>query len=178
MTGSPAPDAFNFRPSPPATASPRSKSELLATLADGPPPEPYVGLLATQVAVSQPTATDSLRALADKGLIQRHSDPSDRRRSMVEFTSAGRRLTRDLARVDDDLIAAISVLPTEVQEATLETLLMLIDRLVDTGAIDVARTCLTCRHHQTDGATHRCTLVGTDLPTAELRINCPDHDAA
>jgi DNA-binding MarR family transcriptional regulator len=152
--------------------------DLLTTLADGPPPEPTVGLLATEVAVTQPTATDSLRALADKALVERRPDPADRRRSTIELTAAGRRLARELSLGDDHLTAAIAALPTAVQEATLEALLSLIARLVDTGAIDVARTCYTCRYHRFDGTTHHCALLETDLPTAELRVNCPDHEAA
>ena len=152
--------------------------DLLTTLADGPPPDPSVGLLAREVAVSQPTATDALRALADKGLVARRRHPGDARRATIELTAAGRRLTRDLAGADDALVTAIAALPPAAQEATLETLLGLIARLVDQGAIEVARTCFTCRYHRYDGTRHHCALLATDLPTAELRINCPDHHAA
>ena len=152
--------------------------ELITILADGVPPEPSVGMLAAEVAVRQPTATDSLRALADKGLVSRRHDPTDRRRATFELTATGRRLATDLRRADVAVAAAIAELPDDVQAATLETLLSVIARLVATGTIDVARTCLTCHFHEPDGAGHRCTLLGVDLPAADLRVNCGEHRAA
>lgn len=152
--------------------------ELLTTLADGPPPPPLVGMLATEIGVAQPTITDSLRALERKGLVERHLDSDDARRTATRLTGAGRALVRDARAADADLVAAIGALPPGEQAVLLETLLGLIGRLVESGAITVARTCLTCRHHEYDGVTHHCTLLAADLAPAELRVNCPEHAAA
>lgn len=150
--------------------------DLLTVLADGQPPEPLVGLLATEVGVTQPTVTDSLRALQRKGLVERRRDLGDRRRARVGLTPAGRRFVDEVVVVaQDDLVDAVADLPRSVQEATLETLLTLIAGLVDTGAITVARTCLTCHYHRQDAGTHRCVLLGIDLPPGHLRVNCPEH---
>lgn len=148
--------------------------ELLTTLAGGPPPPPQVGLLAAEVGVAQPTATDSVRALERKGLVGRGGG----RRPALALTAAGRLLAEDLALADQDLVRAVEALPAAAQAATLEALLTLISRLVETGAVTVARTCLTCRFHEHDGAVHRCTLLGADLPPADLRVNCPEHELA
>lgn len=152
--------------------------DLLATLTDGPPPEPTVGRLAAEMSVTQPTATDAIRSLSDKGLVERRPDPVDRRRSAVELTEAGRLLVGGLAEADDEITTAVARLPLEVQEATLEALLIVIARLVEAGAIEVARTCFTCHHHRFDGTTHHCALLDMDLAPADLRVNCPEHHAA
>jgi DNA-binding MarR family transcriptional regulator len=152
--------------------------DLLSVLAGGPPPAALVGLLAREVGVSQPTVTDSLRALENKGLVRRDADPRDSRRTMVALTTTGHQLAADLADTDDALAEVIGRLPQDVQEATLESLLTLIARLVDNGTITVARTCITCRFHRHDGTTHHCNLLGIDLPTRELRVNCPEHQPA
>jgi DNA-binding MarR family transcriptional regulator len=152
--------------------------DLLADRAGGHPPDPLVGLLAREVGVSQPTVTDSLRALEIKGLVRRDPDRRDSRRTVVALTPSGHRLAADLADTDDALAEAIGQLPQQVQEATLETLLTLIAGLVDDGTITVARTCITCRFHRHDGTTHHCNLLGIDLPTRELRVNCPEHQPA
>ncbi len=150
--------------------------ELLAAVAEAPPPEPLVGALARELAVSQPTVTDSLRALADKGLLVRRPDPADRRRTVVSMTPAGSVLADQLSAADRTVRDAVAALDPGRQEEVLGALLDVIATFVDAGVIDVARTCTTCHHHRTsaDGG-HHCTLLGLDLAPVELRVNCPDH---
>lgn len=150
--------------------------ELLAVVAAGPPPEPLGGTLARELAVSQPTVTDSLRALVDKGLVARTPDPADRRRTLVSVTPAGAALADQLTAADRTVRDAIGALDPARQGELLDALLDVIARFVDAGVIDVARTCTTCHHHRRrpDGG-HHCTLLGTDLTPVELRVNCPEH---
>lgn len=152
--------------------------ELIAVLANGTPPTPGVGSLAAELAVSQPTTTDSLRALAAKGLLERRPDPGDRRRSIHTLTPDGRRVARRLDQADDVLVEVIGAIAVADQAATLGVLLRLIAGLVDRGAIDVARTCLTCSFHRSSGGIDHCTLLDVDLSPSELRVNCPEHVAA
>lgn len=150
--------------------------ELLSVLAEGPPPVPQIGLLAAELGVTQPTVTDSVRALELKFLVERRTDSADRRRTTVVLTPTGRRLAAELATADTELADAVRSLDRPSQEAALETVLTLIRHLVDTGTISVARTCFTCRFHQrSDTGESRCTLLELDLPPAELRVNCAEH---
>ena len=148
-------------------------------LAAGPPPEPLVGLLAVELGVSQPTITDSLHALERKGLIERRRALADGRRTAIALAAAAAPVVDELAAADRALLGGVAALDAGRQTATLETLLGLIAHLVGTGTIDVARTCLTCRFHDepTVGG-HRCTLLDIDLPPAELRVNCREHEPA
>jgi DNA-binding MarR family transcriptional regulator len=151
--------------------------ELMRAIAGGPPPEPAVGLLALELGVSQPTATDSLLALERKGLLTRRREPTDRRRTTVALTDAGRRLVDQCSGADRDLREGVAGLDRSDQETMLEALLALITHLVNAGVIDVARTCLSCRYHEHHpGQAHRCKLLEVDLPPAELRVNCPEHE--
>lgn len=150
--------------------------ELLRTVGAGSPPDPTVGRLASELAVSQPTVTASVHALQRKGLVVRTPDPRDARRTLVRATANGLAVIAEASDPDDDWLAVISGLPADRAAATLETLLDLVAGLVGTGAISVARTCLTCRFHAPAGPTgHHCTLLGRGLPTAELRVDCPEH---
>jgi DNA-binding MarR family transcriptional regulator len=153
--------------------------DLIRTLADGPPPEPLVGLLAFELGVTQPTVTDSLRALESKGLLERRSAPLDRRRTESVLTPAGRTLLGELNAADEKVIASVATLPAEVQEGTLGVVLVLINSLLDAGIINVARNCLSCRFHESSAAAdHRCALLDAVLSASELRFNCPDHQAS
>ncbi|MCC7076855.1 MAG: winged helix-turn-helix transcriptional regulator [Acidimicrobiia bacterium] len=152
--------------------------ELLTTLAEGPPPRAHVGPLAAEIGVTQPTATDSLASLEQKGLVTRRRDTADSRRTSCQLTPAGRRLARNLDRADTGFVTAIEALPRDTQADMLEALLNLIAHLVGTGAIAISRTCFTCHHYQRKGTTHTCTLIGADLAAADLRVNCPEHQPA
>jgi len=150
--------------------------ELLTTVGSGLPAEPTVGQLARELAVAQPTVTDSVRALEGKGLLTRQPDPTDRRRSRVQLTEVGVALVDWIQGGDRELVEAVSGLAGDRPGQLLEGLLELIAAMVDHGLIDVARTCTTCQHHRllSDG-THHCTLLQADLPAASLQVNCPEH---
>lgn len=151
--------------------------DLLTMVSQGSPPEPTVGALATELGVSQPTATESLRTLERKGLVERRRADDDRRRRSVHLTSVGTRLAHALEAADRQLVSALSSLDSSTQETVLHALLSVIAGLVDAGAITVARTCLTCRFHRSDAhGAHHCTLLARDLAPGELRVDCAEHE--
>lgn len=152
------------------------QADLLRVLADGAPPPALAGPLATEVGVSQPTVSDSLSALERKGYLTREATPGDRRSSTFALTPAGRHLAADLDRADQTLRTSLNTLPDDDQAALLQTSLNLITSLLDSGVLAVARTCPTCRFFSVEDGT-RCTLLGVDLAPADLRVNCPEHQA-
>lgn len=150
--------------------------ELLLCLAGGVGASPSVGTLAREVGVSQPTATDSLRALVAKGLVVLAPGARDRRRRVAALTTQGRRLVAEVARADEAVRAVVAGLDPRDQDATLTALLGIIARFVEAGLIEVARTCLTCRFHRvSDAGAHHCTLLRSDLAPGQLRVDCPEH---
>lgn len=150
--------------------------DLLAVLAEGPPPQPVVGQLAEELAVTQPTVTDSLQALHRKGLVVRQQDPADGRRTTITLSLQGAATADEVAMADQELVDGVAALGPDEQQAALSALLTVIAHHVDSGIISTVRTCLTCHfHRRTRAGTHHCTLLEIDLPVAELRVNCPDH---
>ena len=98
---------------------------LLATLEDyGPASQATLGRR-SGIHVSDMVAT--INELADRKLVERVTDPSDRRRNIISLNAAGkrqlRRLEKQLAELQDELLAPLS--PEERQRFTalLSTLL-------------------------------------------------------
>ncbi|MEO3748760.1 MarR family transcriptional regulator [Plantactinospora sp. B5E13] len=99
---------------------------LLATLEQfGPASQAALGRR-SGIHLSDMVAT--INELADRKLVERASDPSDRRRNIVSLTAAGkrqlRRLEKRLAETQDELLAPLS--PEERQRLT-----ELLSRLLD-----------------------------------------------
>lgn len=151
------------------------QAELVRVLADGVPPEPLTGLVAAEVGVSQPTVSDSLQALERKGLVERIEAFNNRHSKMATLTAAGAELASQLRLSDDVLRASVGRLPDGDQNEALRRHVELIAALFDTGVIQVARVCLTCRFYDSHHQAPYCTLLQTTLDPPDLQVNCPEH---
>lgn len=158
------------------TATQLSVIELLA----GRPEGVGVGEIARHLAVTQPSATDSIIALERKGLVEKVSPVGDRRASIVRLTVEGRQSTSAGFAVAGALTNAVSQLPEARKEALLVTVITLIRTLQEAGAIPVQRMCPTCQyfrphHHADPRQPHHCALVDAAFGDPELRVDCRDH---
>lgn len=138
-----------------------------------------VGDLAAELDVSQPTVSDAVTALKKRGLIERGPDPEDLRSTLVALTDNGVEVATGAATELRPLLAAEGGTATD-RATTLRVLLAEITRLQSAGVITVNRSCLTCRHYQPPGSRSRarCLLLGTPLGDQDLRVDCPEHEAA
>jgi DNA-binding MarR family transcriptional regulator len=83
--------------------------------------------------VRRPTATRTLRALEEAGLVVRTPDPSDGRSALVDVTAAGReRLRRLRGRKNAYLARRMRALPADEVE-TLERAAAILERMLDDG---------------------------------------------
>jgi DNA-binding MarR family transcriptional regulator len=68
--------------------------------------------LSRRTTVDRSDIVPAINELADRGLVERATDPTDRRRNVVTITTAGRRQLRKLDKlldnVQDDLLAPLS----------------------------------------------------------------------
>lgn len=149
---------------------------LIETLADG--RVRRIGDLAAELAVSQPTVSDALAVLDRRGLIARVRDPLDMRSTLITLTDMGSAVGDEIAS-ELGPIAEAQTGSTAERGIALRVLLGEIARLQKAGIITVNRSCLTCHHYQPpDGHTSgRCLLLDTELGDADLRVDCPDHEA-
>ena len=150
--------------------------QLLDSLAAGPPPEPRTQDLARELDVRQPTLTEAINALAGKGLVERSSDPADKRRTTFALTDDGRGLAARLVAVASPIETAVVGLDPDARRDLLVTLLAVVDDLHGRGVLGVARTCTSCAHHRLKKDEHRCVKLGLKLRRRDLRVDCPVHD--
>lgn len=112
------------------------------------------------------TVSQTLRALARKGLIVAAEDPADRRSLRYDLTAKGRQVLRDGAH------------PAEGDGALEAALGALVGRMIAARGGRSFGICRTCRFHrvQEDGS-HRCALLDVALALPETGLICREHAA-
>lgn len=141
-----------------------------------------VGALAELMAVRQPTVTEAVNRLCDKGLLRKQADPADQRATRLLLTAAGRRQARARGEWPDALLGALESLDAEEQAALLRALSKIIEILLLRGEIPPQRMCVSCRYFRPQvhaGARpHHCDFVDAAFGDRELRLDCGDHEAS
>jgi DNA-binding MarR family transcriptional regulator len=139
-----------------------------------------LGVLAAQLGVTAATTSDSVAALARKGLVAKAALAGDRRAVLVQLTPAGVREAAAAAAWPDFLLEAVDELSPDEQAAFLRGLVTMIRTLQERGRIPVARMCVSCRffrpyRHDHPTTPHHCAFVDAPFGDGELRLDCPDH---
>jgi DNA-binding MarR family transcriptional regulator len=158
-----------------------TQGEVLSHLGDA-PLGLKLGELAAKLGVSAPTASDTVTALVQRGLVQK-TQGTDRRSVVLMLTRDG---ARQALRMEDRtafLSKAIETLDLSDQAQFLQSLVHIIKVLQDNGDIVPQRICLTCAHfrpyvHKDAATPHHCAFIDTAFGAPDLRINCADHLAA
>jgi DNA-binding MarR family transcriptional regulator len=139
--------------------------------------------LAAHLGVSAASVSDSVSALVAKGLVERLPDPADGRAILIHPTDVGRKLAAERHAAPDALREALAALAERRRAALLDALVQLIRSLQDSGAIPLQRMCVSCRHfrpyaHADAARPHHCAFVDAAFGTADLRLDCGEHEAA
>jgi DNA-binding MarR family transcriptional regulator len=153
--------------------------QVLLRLAVDPPARRRIGVLAAELDVTHPTVSDAVAVLRRKALVDRHTTS---RKSAVGLSGRGRALAHELADWDRRAREQLADLPAADKQAALQLLLDLIAGLQRSGAITVARMCVTCRFFRRDAhpaaaQPHHCALVDAPMAGGELRVDCAEHEA-
>lgn len=154
-----------------------TQAEILLRLARGRIGHRRVGALAREFDVRQPTVSDAVAALERKGLIARRVNPDDARSVELAVTEAGAALAEDLAGAEEAARTFFERRDEGEKEVALNLLVELIAELNRVGAIEVARTCPTCRFFRSaDGGPPHCALLDMTLAPGDIRVDCPEHE--
>lgn len=142
-----------------------------------------LGELAEELGVTAATASDSVSALAAKGLVVKERSTKDGRSLALLLTPSGTQEARRTAEWPDAVLAAVAALSGEEQAVCLRVLTKMIRELQEHGRIPVARMCVSCRFfrphvHDDRARPHHCAFVDTAFGEGELRLECADHEPA
>jgi DNA-binding MarR family transcriptional regulator len=152
--------------------------QVLLRLATDPPARRRIGVLAAELDVTHPTVSDAVAVLRRKGLVDRDAVS---RRAALGLSARGRELADELADWDQRTRGQFAEIPAADKQATLRLLLDLIAGLQRSGAITVARICVTCRFFRRDAhpaaaQPHHCALVDVPMGAGDLRVDCAEHE--
>jgi DNA-binding MarR family transcriptional regulator len=152
--------------------------QVLVFLRFHPPSQCTVSDLAREYHVSRATISDAVKVLAQKALVSRHPDPTDLRSHSLRLTLAGEQLADQTSRFAEPLSQPVAALPPRQKLSLYLSLLTLLYQLQQAGTIPMQRMCFSCSHYGRRPGQHFCHLLNIPLEGAQLRIDCPEHDAA
>ncbi len=156
------------------------QAQTLSLLAREGPME--MGRLASLLALTPATVSDSVAALEGRGLVRRKRASGDRRRVCVQATARGKRLGASMMLWPELFQSAVGGLAGAEKAVLFRVLAKMILTLLERGTIQQARICFTCAYfrpnvHESAIRPHHCALVDVPLGFASLRLDCPDHEA-
>lgn len=142
-----------------------------------------LGVIAAEIGVTPPTASDAVGALIDKRLAEKRPAQDDQRAIAVTLTPAGRREAYRAMQGSDFLVEALEPLTGPERRVMLRGLAKVLRRLAETGEMPTPRMCLTCgffRPYATDDAArpHGCAFGDFAFGEDDLRLDCTAHDTA
>ena len=139
-----------------------------------------VGEVAELLALRAATASDSISALEEKGLVRREHDPADKRAVNVVLTRRGEGAVAGSSLGLEGLVRVVDRLSDQEKDLLLRLITKLIAELQLEGLIPVQRMCLGCRYFRPNrfpgsDRPHYCAFVEAPMADRELRLVCPDH---
>jgi DNA-binding MarR family transcriptional regulator len=139
-----------------------------------------VSVIAKELSVKLPTASEVIRTLEQKKLVRRRRSETDHRVVKVHLTAKGMKAGEVMTGWPEALAAATEQLSGEEQANLLTILVKLIYALQEEGEIPVARMCVSCQYfnpnvHGDKVQAHHCQAIDAAIGDRELRLDCPDY---
>lgn len=134
--------------------------------------------LAAEFQLTKPTVSDAVKVLEQKEFILRTADAVDRRVQYITLSKTGRRIVMQSSAYLDPVVAAFDAQSAPELAAAWNVISGAIHTLVQEQTISPQRMCFTCRHYSRNGRVHHCALLDLVLHEAQIRLDCPEHEAA
>lgn len=136
--------------------------------------------VADGLAVTAATASDAVRVLDEKGLVQKTRSREDGRAIAITLTDKGKKLAAQTSCWSDLFLNAVEELSEPEQTIFLLGLMKMIRKLQESGQIPIAKMCVTCRFFQPNrypqsDLPHHCDFVDAAFGDRNLRLECPNQ---
>ncbi|MBX3163391.1 MAG: winged helix-turn-helix transcriptional regulator [Bacteroidetes bacterium] len=137
-----------------------------------------VSYLADEFNMTKATISDTVKTLEQKQLISKGHEPHDTRSYIIHLTKKGKDIADKTSFFTKEIRSPIDKLHQDDKENLLLSLLNIIRHLNKSEVITIQRMCMSCLHYQSSdkGQKHFCKLLNQPLHTADLRIDCPEHE--
>lgn len=137
-----------------------------------------VSYLADEFNMTKATISDTVKTLNQKNLISKEYEQHDTRSYIINLTKKGKEIADKTSFFTKEIRKPIDKLHQDDKEALLLSLLNIIRHLNKSEVITIQRMCMSCLYYQSSdkGQKHFCKLLNQDLHTADLRIDCPEHE--
>jgi DNA-binding MarR family transcriptional regulator len=135
-----------------------------------------VTYLAQEFNMTKATISDSVKMLDSKKLVAKTALAGDARSYTLDLTDEGRQMAQKASAFANVLTVPLVSLTQAQKETFYQTLLAMIEQLIQAGIIQPQRMCASCRFHSMNEGVHYCQLLQQTLPAADLRIDCPEHE--
>ncbi|MGH1364511.1 MAG: MarR family winged helix-turn-helix transcriptional regulator [Calditrichia bacterium] len=150
--------------------------QLLIFLQFHPEKQRNVSYLSHEFNMSKPTISDAIKALHNKGHIEKEVNSDDRRAYHINLTSSGKQLSEELADFANPLRTKIASWPDASQAEFLESLMQVMRSLQTLNLISPQRMCLNCRFFEQSADGYYCNFLKSPLAREELRVDCPEFE--
>jgi DNA-binding MarR family transcriptional regulator len=139
-----------------------------------------LGDVAESIGVKASTASESVRVLVDKGLIQKQRATDDARAVALGLTEKGQQEATKAAGWPDFLLGAIDTLSEEEKEGVWVGLVKVMQVLQHQEQLPTARMCVSCTHFRPSEqknsiANHYCAALTTSFSTSQIRLDCASY---
>lgn len=158
-----------------------TQGQILALLASRPQEPLGVSRIATELALTKPTVSDSISTLVRKGLVEKVRSSSDRRAVELRLTLRGGQLAEGTSAWPDFLRSATLALSEEERAVFLRALVKMLRALQGQGHIPVTRMCVNCRFfnpfaYADSRQPHHCGFLNAPIGDLLLQVDCGDFD--
>ncbi len=137
-----------------------------------------VSYLALEFNLSKPTISDAVKILEKKKFIAKKVDPSDSRSYSTHLTAEGKKIIRQLENFADPVAKLVSELKEKDKSLLWNMMIGLIAQLHEKEIISVQRTCVNCRFYSKKQHQSFCNLLNIKLMPGDIRLDCPEFEAA